>query len=341
MRILRAMLLLAVLLPGLAGQAAAYAERGGSFVAERACPAPASIRRDSNPGDIRVEPGRRYVVRALNKPGGAHVHVEIAGARPPLRWVALDCGRLEPEDGTAAAEPAGTAPSLLPFFGTDGSLPAPPALGPLDRAVLALCGGWGSRPDAKAFRRMLDDPALAPEVEQIRAALDGRVTGPHRGPDEFRDELTRAWFRSGGFRHVFCGEPGPQGLGGLHYAGRYLQMQEEGWGGLDPTCRRTERVPPVQTFGVRYRIPGGGWGRACPKGYAEGLDAAALMVEAVRAYRALQPPADGTLACLHPVAEPGYLAVFVARDGAIRTFYPDASPSCDSGGPPQGCLCGE
>lgn len=337
------LILVLLLSSGGAGPADAYEELQGSFVARGACPALDSIRRGSNPGNATLLPGRSYTVRALNRPDGAYLHLEVPGAAPPLRWVHRACGELR----TAAPPRAGEG-GLHPFFdgtaGPSAPSPAPPQLGPFDRAVLRLCGDWGSRPAAADFRRMLDDPDLAPEVTAIHAALDGRVAGGRRAPAAFRDELTDAWFRRDGFIHIFCGEPGRHGLGGLHFAGRYLQMQERGWGGIASACDRTEIAPPVYTFGVRYRIPGGGFATACPKGYAANLDAAGLIVETVKAFRALRPSPEGKAACLHRVAEPGeraYLAVFVARDGAILSFYPDASPACDGGGRPESCLCGE
>ena len=118
-------------------------------------------------------------------------------------------------------------------------------------------------------------------------------------------------------------------------------MQQMGWGGLDTGCARTEIAPPIYTIGISYRRPGGGQGTACPKGYALGLGAYDLFMEAGRA---LQAAGDrpGKTVCLHKVVPPAgepYLAVFVARDGAIRTFYPDASPACDGGEPALRCLC--
>jgi hypothetical protein len=40
------------------------------------------------------------------------------------------------------------------------------------------------------------------------------------------------------------------------------------------------------------------------------------------------------------VAGPGYPAVVVVKRDAVRTFYPDATPSCDGGGRAAGCACG-
>ena len=84
-----------------------------------------------------------------------------------------------------------------------------PPLDALDRAVLEVCGDWGSRPRARDFRAMLDRPEVAEEVQQLYAALGRSVRGGPVGLPRFKDELTAVWFDAGGFKHVFCGEPGP------------------------------------------------------------------------------------------------------------------------------------
>ena len=108
-------------------------------------------------------------------------------------------------------------------------------------------------------------------------------------------------------------------------------MQEQGWGGMAP-CNVTEIVPPVYTFGVRFRTPSGRVRTACPKGYALNLDASEILIQATKAFKLLLPRSSGSAMCLYQVAEPSvspYLAVFVIKSEAVRTFYPDASPTCD------------
>jgi len=119
-------------------------------------------------------------------------------------------------------------------------------------------------------------------------------------------------------------------------------MQERGWGGLAPVCAKTEIAPPVYTLGVRYLTPQGSFRDACPKGYPLSLDAGEILIEATRALKLMLPRTSGKSMCLHQVAEAGersYLAVFVIENRAVRTFYPDASPSCDGNRPPEACLC--
>jgi hypothetical protein len=331
--------------------ACAYYELSGVSVADGRCPAMDSIRRETNPGGVLTVPGERYIVRGLNKEGGTFVHVELPRAVPPTRWVSLACGKLSRDAG----EPAPLGPSkagepasgFRPFFDEDDRpndpTPRPPRLSPFDRAVLRACGAWGARPSQAAFRAMLDDPAQAGEVERIYQALDGSVLGPRRDAPRFKDELATVWFKEDGFRHVFCGEPSGGAIGGLHFHGRYLQMQEEGWGGLASRCAGAETAPPIYTFGVSFRGPRGQRRTACPKGYALNLDAADILIEGTKALKLMLPRSSGKAMCLHRIAKPNdrpYLAVFVIKSGAVRTFYPDASPSCDRERPAENCLCG-
>jgi Bacterial EndoU nuclease len=335
---------LAVLASLLAGTLPASAAHGfetlrGGLVAEQACEAFQSFRKQTNPGGARLEVDRRYEVLGRNQADGEWLQVLVPGAQPAQRWVEETCGRMVPASG---------AGDFLPFFDDvddgpgDPSPPAPP-LDAFDRAVLEVCGAWGSRPRAQTFRAMLDRPELQAEVGRIHEALGGAPASLPR----FKDELTSVWFAAGGFVHVLCGEPEPEGVGGLHYRGRYLELQEEGLAGLagEAECPETkaEIEPPVYTLGVRFRLPGSRALQAdCRTGYAHDLGAGDLLIQATMAYRANRRASNAEM-CLHEVATPGappYLAVFVARDDAVRTFYPDATPACDGGGHPAGCLCG-
>ena len=283
-----------------------------------------------------------FLAVALAVSCGAASAREASGRTAPvLRPVNLPGGTLVQTQRLELADAA-----LRPFFDLvdqrDDPAPPPPALTGFDRAVLAVCGGWGAKVPVGRFRHMLDDPALAADVGRMHQALDGRVLGQHQDLPGFKDQLAGVWFRAGGFRHTLCGEPGEQRLGGLHFAGRYLDMQEHGWGGRFDLCDRSEIAPPIYTIGVRYRTPSGGMATACPKGYAHNLDALEIIVEATRALKHLQARPSGRASCLHAVREAphrDYLAVFVARDGAIRTFYPHASPRCDDGRAAAACLC--
>jgi hypothetical protein len=329
----------------LAPPAHSFVAAPGEVLALDACEAFLSFRKRSNPDGTRLVPGRRYRAQGLNEPDGDWLQVVVPGAKPEQRWVSVRCARRTSEEA-APPRPSG----LAPFFdaadgGRDDPAPPPPPLDAFDRAVLEVCGPWGSRPRAMAFRAMLDRPELADDVRSLHEALGQRVRGGPVGLPRFKDELTAVWFEEDGFGHVFCGEPGAQELGGLHYRGRYLELQEEGLAGLmsEADCRGTEIAPPVYTVGVRYRPPGGGpWRSACPKGYAYDLGASDLLLAATRAYGKLRRQ-RGQEMCLETVgaaADAGYPAVVVVKRDALRTFYPDITPVCDGGGRPASCACG-
>jgi hypothetical protein len=332
------------------GPAFAYYEVSGLFVADAECPAVTSIRKETNPGSVLTVAGQSYTVQALNKENGDHAYVEVPGASPTLRWVDMACGALylsEEEERPEPEEPL-VVGGFKPFFDAEASgagdmTPPPPTLDAFDRAVLRVCGGWGSKPSRHAFRDMLDDPSLSADVQALYKALDGAVLDMRVSLEQFKDDLTEVWFAQGGFVHVFCGEPSGRTIGGLHFMGRYLEMQERGWGGLVPAnrCRQTEIAPPIYTLGVSYRTPDGGVGDACPKGYALHQSAREILAEATRAFKGMRGRNPGKAMCLAKVKDGAaeYLAVFVIKSGAVRTFYPDASPSCDNRQPAAACMC--
>lgn len=322
--------------------ARAFAAMEGDFVAGAQCPAWHSLARRDNPGQIRLAPDRAYAIEGLNRADGDYVRVVVPGAEPRQRWVARDCGVIR--GGQADQDFAQEfAHDFAPIFGPDLPAPEPDAF---DEAVLALCGGWGARPARAAFRALFDDPAHHAAAERIGEAFGYTLRGAGPDPDAFFDALTRIWFAQEGFRHVFCGEPAEDGLGGLHYRGRILQLQEEGWGGL-AGCGRAVHAPPIRSIGIAFRTPSGAVAEACPKSFLTGHDALALLIEVTRAFAIKKAHAVDERMCLHALDTAGQsvhesagdLAVLVTREGAIRTFYPTASPRCDGGAPPDNCLC--
>ena len=63
------------------GEAQAYFEMNGVFVADDRCAAYVSIKRQTNPGRVRTMPGTSYTVHGLNQEDGDFVHVDdVAGA---------------------------------------------------------------------------------------------------------------------------------------------------------------------------------------------------------------------------------------------------------------------
>ena len=231
--------------------------------------------------------------------------------------------------------------SLLPFFDTINNpeqrgfprgkkvdiTPPPPQLNAFDEDVLKTCKTIGSRVSAREFKQlMLNNRNILREIQQ---AVGGQLLPIRNTEAQFLDDLTAIWFRQNGFKHIFCGDlEGLEKIGGLHFFGRYLQLQNEIIGGRLPNNLRKEEVIPgvVYTVGVVIKKGNQTW-RDDIKGYALVSDAKELLLDATKAYK-MQGNAQG--ACILPVQDgdsgKSYRAVFVKGRDAIVTFYPDATP---------------
>lgn len=205
--------------------------------------------------------------------------------------------------------------------------PPPPQLNGFDQAVLAACGPFGSAVPASRFRKLLQDH---PQVlSQVQQAVGGELRPGRRSREAFLDDLTRAWSQRRGFAHIFCGEPKEDGqVGGLHYVGRYWQLQQQGQGGRLPNNTQREEVIPgaVYTVGVVIRA-GDRTYTDTIKGYPYPSNAQEILMDATRLFKA-QGNREG--ACTANIQDrdsrAGFSAVFVGNGSAIVTYYPDATP---------------
>jgi hypothetical protein len=334
--------LVAFSLAFLAGSPAlAFVPRDGDFLIERSCEARPRLRDGADGPVYHLPPGSVFAAEGLNRADGPYLRVRVPELPERALWIARDCGGFIASPGGRPDAPERVSDAATIF----GTLVPLPQLGPFDEAVLALCGPWGARPEPDGFRALFEDPALTKETQSIRAALGSRIRGhEYQDPAAFAEALTQVWFGAGGFAHIFCGEPGPERLGGLHYKGRILEAERAGWIARAP-CPIEIIAPPLVSLGIAWRRPDGeDGGEACPKSFSTQLDAAALLVTVTRAFEAKKRHRPGEAMCLTPLGESDAamaetLAVLVTRDGAVRTFYPSASPRCDGGGPPDNCLC--
>lgn len=80
----------------------------GRFSAVEACPAFQSISRQTNPGNVVLEPGQTYDLLAANKTPPTHFWIVVPGAEPDRRWVEIACGTTDV--ALAPAHDAPTAP---------------------------------------------------------------------------------------------------------------------------------------------------------------------------------------------------------------------------------------
>ncbi len=208
----------------------------------------------------------------------------------------------------------------------DGT-PPPPDLSPFDTDVLNVCGTLGHRVHADNFRALLE---AYPEIlQQIQTAVDGEIFPGRSTKAEFLEDLITIWFKQHGFEHIFCGSIQRGQLKGLHYVGRYLQLQQQGLAGkLSDNQQQQEVIEgAVYTIGVLLK-----YGSRIiidrRTGYALVSDAVELLIAATQAFKLKDRPNS---VCTFPVVDVDsgrtYPAVFVKENNAIVTFYPDATPT--------------
>ncbi|MGO4339744.1 ribonuclease T [Labrys sp. KB_33_2] len=75
----------------------------GTFTAREACAALQSIRKQTNPGNVKLVPAQSYKLLAGNKPQPTFYRVEVEDAQPAQRWVPVSCGEVKAADGSAIA----------------------------------------------------------------------------------------------------------------------------------------------------------------------------------------------------------------------------------------------
>jgi Bacterial EndoU nuclease len=175
-------------------------------------------------------------------------------------------------------------------------------------------------------------------LNKLKSAAGGTLK-PNRGADAaFTNDLVQIWFRQRGFKHILCGEKSNKRvnnvpiLDGLHFSGRYFQLQQQSGtqaGRYVDAATKQEVVDGViYTFGTRVVKGNVKIAEAPIKGYSYVLNAQEILIHATKAFKLFNPNA-GQPSCLYMVSDPDaapFQAVFVKKEGAIRTFYPDATP---------------
>lgn len=205
--------------------------------------------------------------------------------------------------------------------------PKPPTLNSFDEAVLRTCGPIGTKVSPAQFKQLLSSH---PQVlQKIQQASGGELRPGRRKQDQFLEDLTNIWSKRKGFEHIFCGEIyNANDIGGLHFYGRYLQLQQQGIGGRLPNNQRREEVVPgvIYTMGVVIQQPNRRVTDVI-KGYGYLSNAEEMLIDATRIFKR-QGNKEG--ACIYNVLDQEtkvtFPTVFVRKDQAIITFYPDATP---------------
>lgn len=233
---------------------------------------------------------------------------------------------------------------LLPFFDQDNNpvtvgfprnqkvdiTPTPPQLNAFDQKVLNTCGAFGSKVSTISIRRLLSESPQV--VQQIKQTVGGELFSGRRSENQFRDDLITIWSDRSAFEHIFCGQiRGSNQIGGLHFVGRYLQLQNQGIAGRLPNNSKAEEVidREIYTLGVEVRQGDRVVTKDSKKGYSYVSNAQEILLDATRAFKSFRNTANANRACLYTVRDasaPPFKAVFVKTSRAIVTFYPDATP---------------
>ncbi len=218
-------------------------------------------------------------------------------------------------------------PVNVKFGGIQDLTPPPPVLNKFDTAVNQLCGELGTVVTPIQFKTMFN--SFPNVLSNIKNNVGGYIFPNRISNTEFLEDLTNLWFNTEGFDHVFCGEPAETKIGGLHYAARYLDLQNRGIAGILPKSVSKSEVEPgaIYSFGVRMKV-GERFVNDPFKGYGYTLNAEDILTIAAKAYKnnpSLEPTPK---ACLLTVTDNGktFANIFVTKKGSIRTFYPDATP---------------
>ncbi|QGR02269.1 hypothetical protein EDL79_01015 [Ehrlichia ruminantium] len=209
-------------------------------------------------------------------------------------------------------------------------LPIMPELNKFDQAVLDLCGSWGDKPKIEGFRHMLDDVKYKEYIDKIYTELDHQVFSPNADLETFKRELARLWFRRRGFTHIMCGEPRKNRLAGMHFFGRYIQAQQNGWAGryYHPSDEVSDKI---FTVGIIFKNP---YSNRLIIDNRKGYDlshADDIIIYATKAYKGLSQSINLTTNkfCLYEYN--GITYSLVASKDAIVTFFSDLTPSCRAG----------
>ena len=313
-----------------------------AFQLDQACSAYTSLKKQNNPEALTV--GQSYTAVSENKqPGATHTLLQLQGQR---KWVELRCGHYT--DAAPEANPTpmarGETEACLPFFdninnpvklkigGPVDITPPAPTLNAFDQAVDTVCGQPGKSVSPAEFKALMQQH---PDVlQRIQAFTENRVFAERPAKTssaDYLNDLTEAWFAVKAFDHIMCGEPEAGGpIGGMHFIGRYLQLQQSGQACRMANYRQNEVVDGVlYSMGAIMKLANGGVARSSIKGYGLTLNAEDILKAATRAFTEDPTPNTDSTACLLPVSDGGhrFTSVFVRRANGIRTFYPDGSPN--------------
>ena len=109
-------LILATLFLSTAPPASATVPFDGYLIADKECPALHSIRKETNPGNIMLEPDKAYLVTGKNKVQATHYQIQLKDVDTPQRWVEISCGTLLTDCKVCGAEEEVKEPSQAEYL---------------------------------------------------------------------------------------------------------------------------------------------------------------------------------------------------------------------------------
>jgi len=193
----------------------------------------------------------------------------------------------------------------------------------IDKEVLALCGDWGSQINSSALKAFFRGQSTI--LERV-----------NRQPN-IRQMTFEQWFGSWterhAFSHIFCGEPSTKKLGGLHFAPRFKQAQDQGWATMcrsDKPCTDHKHAAiaeqGIYSVPVWYRIPNSERFNKKPvSGYNLEMSADEILYEATLAFAHYSKQISGKKSCIFSVFGnqhyPQHKAVAAMTPTALITFY--------------------
>jgi len=318
------------------------------FTITKSCSAYDSIKKENNPTQLQI--GKSYIAIGENKAAGAtHAFVKIDRKK---QWVKLECGTYingKPELGGSAqggnkAREQSNGPCLT-FFDNENNpiktrtgfkdiTPQAPTFDKFDKDVLQFCGSPGKVTTADGFKSLMKaNPDVLKNLFDFTSGKVFQSKAKNTDLNSYLNDLTKAWYALHGFDHIFCGEKDGRSIGGLHFHGRYQQLES-----TNQLCRMNNSSSneviegSVYSMGVEMKLANNEVIRHSIKGYALTLNASDILLSATKAFAENHTDSNQSEACLLKLSDSNtlYNMVFVRRNNGIRTYYPDATPGKDN-----------
>lgn len=314
------------------------------FKINKSCNAYDSIKKENNPASLQA--GETYISVGENKAAGAtHSYIEVEGRK---KWVKLECGSYinsKPDfkvstRGNSANAP-GNSKACLKFFDNETNpiktatgfkdiTPAAPPLNKFDKDVLTFCGAPGKVTTAEGFKSLMKaNPDILKNIFEFTSGKVFQEKSKHSNLNTYLNDLADAWYSLHAFDHIFCGEKSGRSIGGLHFYGRYQQLES-----TNQICRMNnfssnEVVEgTIYSMGVEMKLSNNEVIRHSIKGYGLTLNASDMLLSATRAFSENHTDSNKSEHCILSLSDGNaiYDMVFVRRNNGIRTYYPDATP---------------